>query len=182
MNEQKHQGKRPVSEKKLAANRANAQLSTGPKTTSGKAKSARNSLKHGLCAQHLLSPCLYGVEDRDTYEKWAIRLRDHYQPEGLLEELVMETIVWKMLRYARIIEEEQQAFGGNLNSNNNRIDLILRYSTSNEHELMRSIRELERLQTARKQNSGQSQAFRVGADTHNGLLRPVPKEAEITIR
>ncbi|MEZ5400579.1 MAG: hypothetical protein R2729_12985 [Bryobacteraceae bacterium] len=39
-----------ATERQIAANRRNAQLSTGPRTESGKAKSARNSLRHGLYA------------------------------------------------------------------------------------------------------------------------------------
>jgi len=39
--------KRRVSEKRLAANRANARKSTGPKTTEGKARVALNGLKSG---------------------------------------------------------------------------------------------------------------------------------------
>ena len=34
----------------LAANRVNAQKSTGPSTAPGKARAALNSLRHGACA------------------------------------------------------------------------------------------------------------------------------------
>jgi hypothetical protein len=37
-----------ATEKQIAANRANAKRSTGPKTAAGKMKSSRNSYKHGL--------------------------------------------------------------------------------------------------------------------------------------
>lgn len=39
-----------ISEKKLAANRANGRKGRGPKTTHGKALSSRNALRHGLAA------------------------------------------------------------------------------------------------------------------------------------
>ena len=38
----------PVSQEQLAANRANAAKSTGPRTTQGKARSAQNARKHGF--------------------------------------------------------------------------------------------------------------------------------------
>jgi len=37
-----------ATEKQIAANRANAQKSTGPKTLAGKLKSSRNAYRHGL--------------------------------------------------------------------------------------------------------------------------------------
>jgi hypothetical protein len=37
-----------ASEKQMAANRANAKKSTGPKTAAGKLKASRNALRHGL--------------------------------------------------------------------------------------------------------------------------------------
>ena len=37
-----------ASEKQIAANRANAQKSTGPKTAAGRLKSSRNAYRHGL--------------------------------------------------------------------------------------------------------------------------------------
>ena len=44
--------------KQNEANRRNAQLSTGPKTTNGKARASRNALTHGLFATDLLLPRL----------------------------------------------------------------------------------------------------------------------------
>jgi hypothetical protein len=37
-----------ASEKQIAANRANAQKSTGPKTAAGRSKAGRNAFWHGL--------------------------------------------------------------------------------------------------------------------------------------
>ena len=54
-----------VSERKKAANRANAQKSTGPKTAEGKARSRLNAVTHGLCAVVIEIP----GEDRELLEK-----------------------------------------------------------------------------------------------------------------
>jgi len=151
--------KRPISEKKLAANRANAQRSTGPKTTAGKANSSRNSYKHGLCAQHLFPPGSQGAPDQEAYEKLANCVRNHYRPDGAIEEVLVENVVAGMVRYARIIGHEQQALGEGVPFNNDSIAKILRYSTTTERQLMRSIRELERIQAAREDASGRSQGL-----------------------
>jgi hypothetical protein len=39
-----------ATEKQIAANRANAKRSTGPKTVSGRRASSRNALRHGVCS------------------------------------------------------------------------------------------------------------------------------------
>ena len=49
-----------LSLQKISANRRNAQLSTGPKTEAGKAKSALNAVKHGICTKE----CLKNISDR----------------------------------------------------------------------------------------------------------------------
>jgi len=45
-----------ATEKQIAANRANAKKSTGPKTALGKLKSSRNAFKHGLSRPLRLDP------------------------------------------------------------------------------------------------------------------------------
>jgi hypothetical protein len=50
------QNTRPISDAKLAANRQNAQHSTGAKTQAGKDKSKMNSLRNALTGQTVLLP------------------------------------------------------------------------------------------------------------------------------
>jgi len=45
-----------ASDRQIAANRANAQKSTGPKTAAGKLTSAQNARRHGLSSPFLLTP------------------------------------------------------------------------------------------------------------------------------
>jgi hypothetical protein len=45
-----------ASEKQIAANRANAMRSTGPKTRAGKLASSRNAYRHGLSGPWRLDP------------------------------------------------------------------------------------------------------------------------------
>ncbi len=78
---------RPLSESQLAARRASAQKSTGPKTPEGKARSSQNALKHGFFAQTAL---LYYESPEDF-----VALRDaylaEYSPQGPTEvHFVME--------------------------------------------------------------------------------------------
>jgi hypothetical protein len=58
--------------KRLAANRANAQLSTGPRTPAGKRRSSQNSLKHGLCSNLYL----YVSETDEPYRNHCRMIRE----------------------------------------------------------------------------------------------------------
>ena len=51
--------------KQVAANRANATLSTGPKTPAGKAAAAKNALSHGMCSAVLTVFCWENQADFD---------------------------------------------------------------------------------------------------------------------
>ena len=44
----------PISPERLAANRRNAQKSTGPRTAEGKAASRQNAFKHGMTGEGIV--------------------------------------------------------------------------------------------------------------------------------
>jgi hypothetical protein len=55
-----------ATEKQIAANRANAKRSTGPKTAAGKQKSSRNAYRHGLSGLVLWDPAILAKIDSAT--------------------------------------------------------------------------------------------------------------------
>ena len=64
-----------VSDARLAANRRNAALSTGPKTEDGKAASRRNALKHGLTATLVPIDDAQALSDRTSDVVEAVKPR-----------------------------------------------------------------------------------------------------------
>jgi hypothetical protein len=93
--------KKKVSEKQLAANRANALKSTGPKTKAGKATACRNATKHGLRAQDFVVSTPWYSEDPTEFAELAQGLIDHYQPVGMIEEFLVARITTTMWRIRR---------------------------------------------------------------------------------
>src|SRR5829696_3739976 len=95
-----------ISEERLAANRANAQKSTGPKTREGRAASRMNALKHGLLSQEVLicSPHRYESEA----ELFALhdRFWNELQPMGPLELMLCDQIVTTHWRLRRVLAAE----------------------------------------------------------------------------
>jgi hypothetical protein len=79
----------PASAKRLAANRANAARSTGPRTPEGKARAAQNSRKHGFAAAKFTVVRFESPED-------IANLRDDliafYQPQNSQELFAVERI------------------------------------------------------------------------------------------
>ena len=84
--------------KQIIANRANAQLSTGPNTASGKRKSSMNAVKHGLSAQTIV----VGDEDPAEFEALRENLEQDFQPETYLERELVQLLAIYTLRLRRI--------------------------------------------------------------------------------
>ena len=84
--------------KQVTANRANAKLSTGPKTPAGKRKSSMNPLKHGLSAETIV----VGDEDPTQFEALRESFERDFQPETHLERELVERLVAHAWRLRRI--------------------------------------------------------------------------------
>ena len=90
-----------TTQKQIGANRRNSRRSTGPKTRTGKAESKMNAMKHGLLATNLI------VRDEDPVEFTCVleSLVDEFQPQGPLEEQLVERVaacMWRLRRLYRI--------------------------------------------------------------------------------
>jgi hypothetical protein len=92
------EAKPQISEAQLAANRANAQLSTGATSEAGKKKVSLNALKTGLTGRQVLLPS----EDGALYEAMVRDYQNHFLPVGPEEIALVQSIVdvrWRLDRY-----------------------------------------------------------------------------------
>jgi hypothetical protein len=103
-----------VTSKQLAANRRNAQRSTGPRTPKGKARSRWNALKHGVLAQAVIPEPLLPYESRQEFDRLLATLRDELMPQSALEEMLVETIATCYWRLGRILRAEAAAISHRL--------------------------------------------------------------------
>jgi hypothetical protein len=89
-----------LTDAKLAANRANALLSTGPQTAGGKAAVALNPVRHGIFAAVPVLP----TEDPEEWAAHRAAVVEDLGPEGGLEVALAERaalVLWRMGRLAR---------------------------------------------------------------------------------
>ena len=107
----------PCSDRKLAANRANARCSTGPTSAAGKARSGRNALRHGLYAKDVA----IGYWERNDYRSFADAVVRDLNPRDTLEFVQAERIAalqWRIGRVQRaettlILDERKDLFDFN---------------------------------------------------------------------
>ena len=91
-----------MSDKKAAANRNNAQKSTGPKTVSGKVRVSQNARRHGVLSQHLVLE----NESREEFDQLLSVLQLELQPVGLIEQTLVERIAVSLWRQRRLVRAE----------------------------------------------------------------------------
>jgi len=138
------------SPEKLAANQANAQLSTGPKTPEGKARSAMNSWKHGLSARELV----IRPEDQPDFDELHAAYLAELRPQGILETEMCNAVVHAAWNLRRVRILEAALFNGSIDpltdeQNEPKLARLTRYYKRFESTLLKCTRELRTLQSNR---------------------------------
>ena len=96
----------------VAANHENAKKSTGPRSDEGKAKSSRNSLKHGVYATEPVAISSGGMtECSEEVDEFIASLVRGLEPEGRVEQEQAYRIAVIYLRLNRIVRLESLLFG-----------------------------------------------------------------------
>jgi hypothetical protein len=158
-----------ASEAQIAANRLNAQKSTGPRTAEGKARLARSALQHGLTAATLV---LFDESEED-FDEFHSGVSLDLEPVGSIERALVERIAilsWRLRRASRteaaLINAEARKFNDYLEREEwphkpradigiafdrctDEITALSRYEAAIERQLNRTIATLQRCQTRR---------------------------------
>jgi hypothetical protein len=114
-----------TTEKQILANQQNAQHSTGPRTESGKRRSRRNAIRHGLTSEAIID----ALENAADYRAFERAIKSDYSPQTAIESQSISrlaSLLWR-LRRAVIVES------GLLNMQAERIQSPCSLPTSEYH-------------------------------------------------
>jgi len=131
---------------RLAANTANAQHSTGPRTPEGQARSSQNARTHGLTARDLV----IAPDEREEFEELRNDYQASVQPQDAIQQSEFELLVgaaWNLRRIRRM--EVRACSDTTLTAEKleKELDRLVRYKTCIERTFHRSLKELKALQT-----------------------------------
>jgi hypothetical protein len=91
-----------ATEAQIAANRRNAQKSTGPRTEEGKKRSSLNALEHGCRSRVLVLP----TEDFGEFERQSRDWQLSFRPRNSAEEILVERLIRLDWLSKRILQAE----------------------------------------------------------------------------
>ncbi len=183
-----------LSPARAEASRRNGAKSKGPKTREGKARSARNALKHGLRAERF---AVVGDEDPQQFAAFEAAMLDHLAPQDTLQTFFAGRIVraaWRLERADQIEAEmfaremkgvfgDEEDLGLALIRDGNgarAFDTLLRYRASAQAEVFRSLRTLKALQAEAAAEAAPASRAPAQRDTkpERGLQAPLPNQPE----
>ena len=105
-----------ISDRQLAANRLNAQKSTGPVTATGRAVSKMNALKHVALSRQLILRSRNFAESPAEFKALCGEFYTDLAPVGAVEEMLVQEIVASEWRLRRLRSAESASVSLNVDS------------------------------------------------------------------
>ena len=133
----------------IEANRENATHSTGPVTEEGKAASAQNNFKHGLCGG-MFSVLPY--ENAEAYATLLTALHEEHQPTTPTEEILVDRMAqhhWLAQR-AQVLQSDLFSEHHPGREDQKLFALYLRYQTSNDRAFSKCLNDLLKLRAEKR--------------------------------
>jgi hypothetical protein len=130
-----------------AANLANAQHSTGPKTEEGKAISSRNNFRHGCTGKFMLLP----QESAREFHELTTALNEEHQPTTPTETLLVERMVQHFWLSQRAMRLQNFCFDDGLQQPDlQKLGLYLRYQSTHDRAFHKCLTELQKLRAEKR--------------------------------
>jgi len=135
-------------EAQIAANRANAEHSTGPTTEEGKAASSRNHTSHGLTYRNIffILPC----ESGEAYSILLAGLHHEHRPDTETERILVDRMAQHHWLRCRAEGLESGCFREDGTINEKGLALYIRYRTSHERAFHKCLNELLKLRAEKR--------------------------------
>jgi hypothetical protein len=175
-----------ATEKQTAANRENAQHSTGPTSQEGlEASSWVNAWRHGLAVKDHERFSLLMDENREKFDELQQRLNDEHLPTSETEILLVRHMAqseWLRARALRLQNDLLQDAGKNVDPA--KLAIFLRYETTHERNFHRSLKELLTFRQQRRnaEIGFESQKLKQAAEVRASEGMNLKKEAQILKR
>jgi hypothetical protein len=180
-----------ITRKKLAANRRNAQKSTGPKTAEGKAAIAANAVRHGLAAAFAVLP----HEDQAAFNRMLQNYHTEFNPQTEHTTFLVQQLAQSRWRLERIRRLEAIAFEYLILDENGALDetnpdarivvrlagktgdplpILHRYAVEAERSYFRAHRELTQIESRKKRNEASDAQVWLKEQLQQIPLAPLP--------
>lgn len=136
-----------ATEAQVIANRANAQLSTGPATQTGKQAVSLNNLQHGLAGAFHLLPW----EKTEEFEALRLGFREEHNPETTTEQVLVSRLAeHEWLRRRATYLQSLCTNGDGLVEDSKQFALYLRYQTTHQRAFHKCLNDLLKLRAERR--------------------------------
>lgn len=162
----------------VTANRANAQLSTGPATDAGLAAIAHNNFRHGLASTFVVLP----TEDRPAYDDLLVNLNLEFSPSTETEEILVTKMAQHHWLAQRAMRLQQPFLATALEtgacSGASQLSLYLRYESSHDRAYHQALGQLLRLRAGRHRSEIGFESLKRRNELHQAQLAAMAARVE----